>query len=161
MKRFHAALHPWRYHSVPHLVNTYKAICILHNMCVESKCRNSLSRLRRAATSDGGTTCGRGGDVGDRLGGGEGKSGGAPAGGTASTGALAPGGGSTGGVGGGTAAAGASVSGGGVGGVAAAMDKTDPVGNASPALNPAANPPSAGMASMLHAWAETQNVQEN
>jgi len=37
MKRFHVALHPGRYRSVSQLVTTCKAICILHNMCVESR----------------------------------------------------------------------------------------------------------------------------
>jgi len=44
MKRFHVALHPGRYRCVTHLVTTYKAICILHIMCVESRRCNLLSR---------------------------------------------------------------------------------------------------------------------
>jgi len=161
MKRFHVALHPGRYHSVSQLVMTYKAVCILHNMCVESRRSNFLSRRRRAAGSDGGTNCGVGVGAGGGSGGGDGQSGGAPADGTAAAGAPAPGGGSTGGVGGGIAAAGALAPGGGVGGVAAAMDNIDPVGNAPPALNPAAHPPAAGMADIFYAWAEMQNVHEN
>jgi len=53
------------------------------------------------------------------------------------------------------AAAGALAPGGGVGGVAAAMDNIDLVGNAPPALNPAAHPPAAGKAAIFDAWAET------
>jgi len=161
MKRFHVALNPGRYHSVSQLVTTYKAICILHNMCVESRRSNFLSRRRRGAGSDGGTNCGVRGDAGGGSDGGEEQSGGAPAGGTAAAGAPAPGGGSTGGVDGGIAAAGALAPGGGVGGVAAAMDNIDPVGNAPPALNPAVHPPAAGMDAIFDAWAETQNVHEN
>ena len=41
------------------------------------------------------------------------------------------------------------------------MDNIDPVGNAPPALNPAAHPPAAGMAAIFYAWAETQNVHQN
>jgi len=41
MKRFHVALHPGRYHSVSQLVTLYKAVCILHNMCVESRLSES------------------------------------------------------------------------------------------------------------------------
>jgi len=41
------------------------------------------------------------------------------------------------------------------------MDDIDAVGNAPPALNPVALLPAAGMAAILDAWAETQNVQEN
>jgi len=44
MKRFHVALHPGRYHSLSQLVTTYKDICILHNMCVESRHSSFLSR---------------------------------------------------------------------------------------------------------------------
>jgi len=64
LKRFHVALHPGHYCSVSQLVTTYKAICILHNMCVESRRRNVLSRRRRAVRVDGGTNCGAGGDAG-------------------------------------------------------------------------------------------------
>jgi len=41
------------------------------------------------------------------------------------------------------------------------MDDIELVGNAPAALNPAAHPPAAGMASTFYAWAETQNVYEN
>jgi len=80
MKRFHVALHPGRYRSVSQLVKTYKAICILHNMCVESRRSNVLSRRRRAAGGDDGSDCGVAGDAGGGSDGGEGQSGGAPAG---------------------------------------------------------------------------------
>jgi len=55
MKRFHVALHPGRYCYVSQLVRTYKAICSQHNMCVESRRSNVLSRRRRAAGGDDGT----------------------------------------------------------------------------------------------------------
>jgi len=161
MKRFHVAMHPGRYHFVSQLLMTYQAICILNNMCVESRRSSFLNRRRRAAGSDGGNNFGVGGDACGGSGGVDGQSGGAPAGGTAAAGAPAPGGGSTGGVGGGIAAAEALAPGGGVSGVAAAMDNIDPVGNAPPALNPAAHPPAAGMAAIFDAWSETQNVHEN
>ena len=161
MKRFHVAPHPGRYRSVSELVTTYKAICILHNMCGESRRSNLLSRRRRAAGGDDETNCGVGGDAGGGSDGGEGKSGGAPTGGTATAGALAPGGRNAGGAGGVIAANGAAAPDGGVGGVAAAMDNIHAVGNAPPAMNFVAHPPAAGMASVFNAWAETQNVEEN
>jgi len=161
MKRFQVTLHPGRYRSVSQLETTYKAICILHNMCVESRRSNLWSGRRRATGGDDGTDCGVGGDAGGGSDGGERQSGGAPAGGTAAAGALAPGGGSAGGVGGVVAAAGAPAPGCGVGGVAAAMDNIDAVGNAPPAPSPVAHPPAAGMAAIFDAWAETQNVEEN
>jgi len=51
-KRFHIALHPGRYRSVKQLITTYKAVCILHNVCVKSR-RDRLSNRRRGA---GGTS---------------------------------------------------------------------------------------------------------
>ena len=144
MKRFHVALHPGRYRSVSQLVTTYKAICILHNMCVESRRSTFLSRRRRAAGGDGGTNCGVGGDAGGASDGGDGQSGGEQAVGAAAAGEPAPGG---------AAADGA-------GGVAAAMGNIDAAGNAPPALNPAPHPPAGGMAANFDAWAETQNHAE-
>ena len=47
-QHFHIALHPGRYRSVKMLILTFKAICILHNMCVESRREGFLSRHRRA-----------------------------------------------------------------------------------------------------------------
>jgi len=49
MRRFQVALHPGRHRSVSQLVTTYKVICILHNMCVDSRLSSFLSRLRRGA----------------------------------------------------------------------------------------------------------------
>jgi len=161
MKRFHVALHPGRYRSVSQVVTTYKAICIVHNMCVESRRSNVLSRRRRAVGGDGGTYCGVGGDAGGASDGGKGQSGGTPAGGISAAWAVAPGDGSPGGIGGVIAAAGAPAPGGGVGGVAAAMGIIAAVGNAPPALYPVALPSAAGMAATFDAWAETQTVQEN
>jgi len=89
--------------------------------------------------------------------GGEEQSGGTPAGGTVSFAPPAPGGGGAGG--GGFASAGAPAPGGGFGGVASATDNIGPLGNAPPALNPAAHPPAAGMAAIFDAWAEITNVQ--
>ena len=86
MKRFHVALHPERYRSVSQLVTTYKAICILHSMCVESRLRTFLSRRRRAAGGDGGTNCGVGGDAGGASDCGDGQSGGEQAVGAATAG---------------------------------------------------------------------------
>jgi len=145
MKRFHVALHPGRYRSVAQLVTTFKAICILHNMCVERRRDSFVSRRRRAAGGDGGANSESGGDGGGSSGGGDGQSGGAPNDGTAAAGAPAPGGGSA--VGG--------------GGVAAAMADIDAAGNAPPACNPIHHPPAAGMAAVFDAWAETQNALES
>jgi len=69
MRRFHVALLHKRYRSVSQLVTTYKAICILHKRCVESRRCNVLSRRRRAVGGDGGTNCGV---VGDAVGGSDG-----------------------------------------------------------------------------------------
>jgi len=160
-KRFHVALHPGRYRSVSQLVTNYRAICILHDMCVVSRRTNVLKRRRRAVGGDGATNCGVGGHAGGGSDGGEGQSVGTPSGGIAAAGALAPGGGGPGGVGCDIAATGAPAPGGGVGGVAAAIDNIDAVGNAPPALNPIAHPPADGMAAIFDSWAETQKVQEN
>jgi len=144
MKCFHVALHPGRYRSVSQLVTMYKAICILLNMCVESRRSTFLSRRRREAGGNGGTNCGVGGNAGGVSDGGDGQSGGAHAVGGAAAGGPAPGG----------AAADGS------GGVAAAMGNIDVAGNAPPALHPAPNPPAAGIAANVDAWAETQNPAE-
>jgi len=141
MKRFHVALHLGRYRAVSQLVTTYKAICILHNMCVESRRSTILNRRRREAGCDGGTIRGVGGDAGGVSDGGDGQSGGAHAIGGAASGRPAPGG----------AAADDS------GSVAAAMGNIDAAGNAPPALHPAPHPAAAGIAANLDAWAETQN----
>jgi len=146
MKRFHVSLHPRRYRSVSQLGTTHKAICILHNICVESPRRNCLRRRRRVAEGDGGTICGVGGEAGGGSDGGERKRGGSSASGTAAAGEAAPGVGCAGGVGGVIAAAGAPAPGGGAGGVAAAVDNIDAVGNKPPALNPSAHPHAAGSA---------------
>jgi len=154
IKRFRVALQPGRYRPLSRLVPTYKAMCILHNVCVESRRSNFMSRRRSASGGDDGTNCGVSGDVSGKSYGGEGRSSGAPAGGTAAA-VLAPSGGSAGGVGGVIAAAGAPAPGGGVGDVAAVMDNIDAVNNASPALKPVAHPPAVGMSAIFDAWAET------
>jgi len=145
IKRFRVALHPGRYRSVSQLVTTYKVICILDNMCVESRRSTFLSRRRREAGGDGGTHCGVGGDAGGVSDGGDGQSGGAHAGGGSAAGGPAPGG----------AAADGS------GGVVAAKANIDAAGNAPPALHPAPHPPAAGMAANFDAWAGTQNPAES
>jgi len=61
MQRFHVALHPGRYRKVSKLVTTYQAICILHNMCEESRRGQFLGRRRRSAAH---------GSAGDPIGGG-------------------------------------------------------------------------------------------
>jgi len=57
-KRFRIALHPGRYRSVKQLITTYKAVSILHNMCVESR-RDIFLSLRRGArgTNEGDGGC--------------------------------------------------------------------------------------------------------
>jgi len=144
MKRFHVALHPGRYRSVLQLVTTYKAICILHNMCVESRRSTFLSRRRRDTGGDGGTNCCVGGDAGVVSDGGDGQSGGAHAVGGAAAGGPAPD----------RAAAD------GLGGVAAAIGKIDAAGSAPPALHPDPHLPAPGTAANFDAWAETQNPAE-
>jgi len=141
MKRFHSVLYPGRYRSVSQLVTTYKAICILHNMCVESRLSTFLSRRRRAPGGDGGPNCGVGGDAGNASDGEDGQRGGKKAVGAAAAG--------------GPALGGAAVDG--AGGVAAAMGNIQAAGNAPPALHPAPYPPAGGMAANFDAWAETQN----
>ena len=71
MKQFHVALHPGRYSSVSQLVTTYKATCLLHNMCVGIRRSTVLSLRRRGAGGDGGTNCGVGGDAGGASDGGD------------------------------------------------------------------------------------------
>jgi len=144
MKRFHGALHPGRYHSVSQLVTTYKAVCILHNMCVESRRSTSLSQRQRAVGGDGGTNCGVGGDAGGSSDVGDGQSGGEHAVDAAAAGGPEPGG----------------VAANGAGGVAAALGNIEASGNAPPALHPAPHPPAAGMAANFDAWADVQNPAE-
>ena len=145
MKRFHIALHSGRYQSVSQLVTTYKAICILHNMCVETRRCSFLSRRRRAEGGAGRTYTGVGGDAGGAPGFGNGQSGGVHAVGAAATRGPAPGGG---------AAVGAR-------GVADAMGNTGAASNAPPAVHPAPHPPTAGISAKFDARAETQNSAES
>ena len=144
MKRFHIALHSGRYQSVSQLVTTYKAICILHNMCVETRRCSFLSRRRRAEGGAGRTYTGVGGDAGGAPGGGDGHRGGAQAVGAAAAGGPAPGGGAADGA----------------GGVAEAMGNIGAAGNTPPAVHPAPHPPASGMAANFEAWAEMQNSAE-
>jgi len=145
MKRFHVALLPGRYRSVAQLVTTLRAICVLHNMCMKRRRDSFVSRRRRAARGDGGANSESGGDGGGSSDGGDGQSDGAPNDGTTAAGAQAPGGGSAVGC----------------GGVAAAMADIDAAGNAPPAFNLIHHPPTAGMAAVFEAWAETQKALES
>ena len=143
-QRFHIALHPGRYRSVKMLVLTFKAICILHNMCVESRREGFLSRRRRAEGPNGGggadavdgddegsgSEDSNGPDGGPAGGGGSGHGGGADVGAGAAAGGAAPGG----------AHAGA---------------------NAPLHINPVEQPPAGGMAAVFDAWGETRNVAEH
>jgi len=144
MKRFHVVLHPGRYRSVLQLVTTYKAVCILHNMCVESRRSNFFSRRRHVAGGDGGANSGADGDAGGVSRGEDGQSGRAPVVGAAAAGGPAPGGAADDGA----------------AGIAGAMGNIDAAGNAPPPLHPAAHPPAAGMAAIFYAWAEPQNPAE-
>jgi len=144
MKCFHISSYPGRYRSVSQLVTTYKAICILHNMCVERRRSSFLSRRRRAEGGAGGTNTGGGGNADGAPGGGDGQRGGAHAVGAAAAGGPAPGGGAADGA----------------GGVAEAMWNNGAAGNAPPVVHPARHPPAAGMAANFDAWAETQNSAE-
>jgi len=97
-KRFHIALHPGRYRSVKHLITTYMAVCILHNMCVESRRDGFLSQRRAAGgTNEEGDAGGEGEDpagaAAAAAGGHDGNDGGADDGGAAAAGGPAPGGG--------------------------------------------------------------------
>jgi len=60
-QRFHIALHLGRYRSVKMLVLTFKAVCILQNMCVESHPEGVLRRRRRTEGPNGGGGCSSGG----------------------------------------------------------------------------------------------------
>jgi len=62
IKRFHIALHPGRCRSVKQLIMTYKAVCILHNMCVEARRDTFLSRRRYAPETNGGGSAGSEGE---------------------------------------------------------------------------------------------------
>jgi len=141
VKRFHISLHPGRYRSVSQPVTTYKAICILHDMCVERRLTSLLSRRLRVEGGAGGNNTGVGGNAGGAPGGGDGQSGGAHAVGAAAAWGPAPGGGAADGA----------------GGVADAMGNIGVAGNAPPVVHPAPHPPAAGMAANFDAWAETQN----
>jgi len=144
MKRFHISLHPGRYRSVSQLVTTYKAICTLHNMCVERRRSSFLIRRRRAENGSGGTNTGVGGNAGGAPGGGDGKSGGAHAVGAAAALGPAPGGGAADGA----------------GGVADAIGNIGAAGNAPPVVHPAPHPPASGMAANFDAWSEMQKSAE-
>jgi len=143
-QRFHVVLHPGRYQSVKMLVLTFKAICILHKMCVESRREGFLSRRRHAEGPNGGggadavdgddegsgSEDGNGHDGGPAGGGGSGHGGGADVGASAAAGGAALGG----------AHAGA---------------------NAPLLINPVEQPPAGGMSSVLDAWGETRNVADH
>jgi len=144
MKRFHISLHTGRCLSVSQLVTTYKAICNLHNMCVERRRSSFLSFRRRVEGGAGGTNTGVGGNAGGAPGCGDGQSGVAHTVGAAVAGGPAPGGGAADGA----------------GGVADAMGNIGAAGNAPHVVHPASHPPAAGIAANSDAWAETQNSAE-
>jgi len=104
-QRFHIAFHPGRYRSVKMLILTFKALCSLHDMCVEIRLEGFLSRRRRAEGANEGGVAGdaEGEDVGsgsaegsrphdEPVGGDSGQGGGAVVGAAAATGGPAPGG---------------------------------------------------------------------
>ena len=97
-KRFHIALHPGRCRSVKQLIMTYKAVCILHNMCVEARRGTFLSRRRHARGNNGGGSAGGegegpAGEAAAAAGGHGAQDGGSGDGGAAAAGGAAPGGG--------------------------------------------------------------------
>jgi len=145
-KRFHIALHPGRCRSVKQLIMTYKAVCILHNMCVEAHRDTFLSRRRHARGNNGG---------GSAVGKGEGPAGEAA---SAARGHGAQNGGS---VDGGAAAAGEAAPGGGIGNGGGLLAAADAVADPPPALNAAEQPPTGGMVAVFDAWGETRNPAEH
>jgi len=135
-KRFHIALHPGRSRSVKQLILTYKAVCILHNMCVEARRDTFLSRRRHARGNNGGGSAGGEGDgpAGEAA---------AAAGGD---GALDGGSGD-----GGAAAAGEAAPGGGIGNGGGLPAAADAVADPPSALNTVEQPPAGGMVAVFDA----------
>jgi len=128
---------------VKQLITTYKAVCILHNMCVESYRDGCLSRRRGAGRTNegrgpGSELEGPAGAAAAATGGHDGNNGGADDGGAAAAGRPAPGGG---------AAA----------GLADAVSAAIPP----PVLNAVGQPPAGGMISAFDAWGETRNPTEH
>jgi len=167
-KRFHVALHPGRYRSVKQLILTYKAVCILQNMCVEHHRENLLSRGRRnggGAAGEGGTGVGAdSGGVGGEHGPGANSGGAVDAGGHGGNGEGSLGGGGDQGGGahaGGTAAAGGPAPGGGGDSVAEALNAINAAGSPPPALQPVAQPPPGGMAAVSDALVTTRDRGEH
>jgi len=142
-QRFDIALRPGRYRSGMMLILTFKAICILHNMRVESRHEGFMSRLRRAegANEGGGAGDAEGQDVGSGSADGSGPDDG-PVGGDSGQG---------GGAGFGAAAA--------AGGPAPADAHAG--ANAPPLLNPFDQLPAGGMAAVFDARGETRNADEH
>jgi len=143
-QRFHIALHPGRYRPVKMLVLTFKAICILHNMWVESRREGFLSRRRHAEGPYGGGGAdavdgddeGSGNEDGNGLDGGPAGGGGSGNSGEADVAAVA-------------AARGA------------APSNVHAGANAPLLVNPVVQPPAGGMAAVFDAWGETRNVAEH
>ena len=167
-RRFHVALHPGRYRSVKQLILAYKAVCILHNMCVEHRRENLMSRRRRnggeaageVGTGVGADNSGAGGEHGP----GSNAGGAVEAGGHGGNGDGGLGGGGEQGGGahaGGTAAVGGPAPGGGGDSVAPALNAIDAAGNPPPALQPVAQPPPGGMAAVFDAWGTTRDRGEH
>jgi len=128
---------------VKQLIIAYKAVCILHNMCVESRRDGFLTRRRGAGgTNEGGDTGGEGegpaGAAAADARGHDGNNGGAVVGDAAAAGGPAPGGGG-------------------------AAGPADAVGAAipPPALNAVGQPPTGGMVAVIDAWGETRNFTEH
>jgi len=126
------------------LALTFKAMCILQNMCVESRYDGLFEppQTRRGSS--------RGGSAG-AVDGDDGTSGSEE--GNRPYGALAGGGGSANG-GGADIGAGAAAGGAAFGGAHAGA-------NAPPLFNPVEQPPVGGMAAFFDAWGETSNVAEH
>jgi len=126
------------------LVLTFKAICILHNMWVESRREGFLSRRRHAEGPYGGGGAdavdgddeGSGNEDGNGLDGGPAGGGGSGNSGEADVAAVA-------------AARGA------------APSNVHAGANAPLLVNPVVQPPAGGMAAVFDAWGETRNVAEH
>jgi len=142
-QRFHIALHPGRYRSVK-MVLTFKEICTLQDMCVESRREGFLSRRKRAEGPNGGG--GANAVDGDDEGSGS-EDGNGPDGGPAGGGGSGHGGGEDVGAG---AAAGR-----------AAPDGAHAGANALLLIDPVKQPPAGGMAAVFDAWGGTRNVAEH
>jgi len=142
-KRFHIALHPERYRYVQQLITTYKAVYILHNMCVDSLRDGVLSRREGAGETNQGRDAdgdheGPPGGAAAAAGGHDGSDGGADSGGAAAAGGPMPGG----------------------GGAAGPTNDVGPA-NLPPAFNAEEQPPPGVMVAVFDAWGETRYPTEH